>query len=85
MCGMVSSEKVLSEALALPSRERARLARDLLQSLDDTEDEGAIDAWGEELERRLDGLESGGVRGLSLEEVKKQMAERRAARRSRVR
>jgi putative addiction module component (TIGR02574 family) len=85
MCGMSSSEKVLSEALALPSRERARLARELLQSLDGTEDEGATDAWGEELERRLDDLEGGGVQGLSLEEVKKRMSERRAARRSQVR
>jgi putative addiction module component (TIGR02574 family) len=52
----------LAEALALPSEERARIARELLRSLDDEEpdDPAAIEqAWTEELARRLDEMDAG--------------------------
>jgi putative addiction module component (TIGR02574 family) len=80
---MASAEKLLDQVLALPANDRARLAQALLRSLDDGEDEDAADAWREELQRRLDDLDLGRVTPLSLDELKQQMAERRAARRVR--
>ena len=48
------SDQVLEDALALPSDERARLAHELLLSLDDHEDEKDAHAmWTDELARRL--------------------------------
>jgi putative addiction module component (TIGR02574 family) len=43
---------LLSNALALPVRERARIAHELLLSLDDGADAGAAEAWAAELEER---------------------------------
>lgn len=43
---------LLSSALALPARERARLAHELLNSLDEASDADAADAWVAELQRR---------------------------------
>jgi putative addiction module component (TIGR02574 family) len=43
---------VFSTALALPARERARLAHELLASLDADSDPDAADAWAAEIERR---------------------------------
>ncbi len=48
---MSPREKVLAEALELPEGERAELVRELLVSLDGV-DEGASDAWRDEIERR---------------------------------
>ena len=44
---------LLDQAMQLPTTERAKLARDLLRSLDDTRDENAESAWASELERRV--------------------------------
>jgi len=77
---MASAEKVLSEALALPAGDRARVAQALLRSLDEGEDQDAADAWRDELRRRLEDVDQGRVTPLGLDEVKQRMAERRAAR-----
>jgi putative addiction module component (TIGR02574 family) len=51
---------VRSSALALPARDRARLAHELLVSLDGPAEADAAEAWVSELERRasevLDGV-----------------------------
>lgn len=52
-------DKVRSDALSLPTQERARLAHDLIASLDDAQDPGAAEAWVAELERRAREFESG--------------------------
>ena len=52
---------VLSTVLALPVRERARLAHELLLSLDDGADAGAAEAWVAELEQRAGEVRSGSV------------------------
>ncbi len=52
---------VLSTALALPTRERARLAHQLLLSLDDGADAGAAEDWVAELEQRAGEVRSGSV------------------------
>jgi putative addiction module component (TIGR02574 family) len=49
----MSAKKIREEALRLPLTARARLAGDLLESLDG-EDQGEVDAaWAAEIERRL--------------------------------
>jgi putative addiction module component (TIGR02574 family) len=55
----VSNAEIREAALKLSSEERARLAEELLSSLD-APDQAAIDAaWGEEAERRIDALDAG--------------------------
>jgi putative addiction module component (TIGR02574 family) len=77
-----TAEKILSAALELPTRDRARVAHELLRSLDEALDEDAAEAWTEELRRRLRQVRDGEVEPLSLDEVKRRIAERRAARRA---
>ena len=50
---------VREDALALSTDERARLARDLLASLDGSPDPDAAAAWDEEINRRIDQIENG--------------------------
>ncbi|MFT3913308.1 MAG: addiction module protein [Anaeromyxobacteraceae bacterium] len=52
---------LLSSALALPPRERARLAHELLTSLDQATDADAADAWVAELELRSTEARAGAV------------------------
>lgn len=52
-----SPDRVRSDALSLPSQERARLAHDLILSLDDAEDPGAAEEWVTEIERRASEVE----------------------------
>ena len=60
-------DQLENEALKLPQRERARLARRLISSLD--EDIEVEQAWYDEAERRLAELESGKAAEISAEEV----------------
>lgn len=77
---MPSPEELLSEALDLPSRERARLARELLRSLDGDEDGDATEAWTEELRRRLQEVKDGTAELDDWEDVRARLAARRASR-----
>lgn len=52
-------DRVRADALSLPTQERARLAHDLIASLDDALDPGAAEAWLTEIERRVREVESG--------------------------
>jgi putative addiction module component (TIGR02574 family) len=49
---MANDAKILPKLLKLPARERARLATRLVESLDESQDADAADAWIEELDRR---------------------------------
>jgi putative addiction module component (TIGR02574 family) len=71
---MSPREKLLAEALALPEKDRAELARDLLASLEGVDD-GADEAWRIEIATRLAEYRAGNAEVLSYEEV---MAELRA-------
>jgi len=53
------AQELLKKALALPEKERADLAGDVLKSLDDTVDVNAEAAWQEEILRRVDEVRSG--------------------------
>ncbi len=55
---MADAARVLEEALALTAAERARIARQLIHSLE-PEDVEAADAWNEEIRRRVDEIQAG--------------------------
>jgi putative addiction module component (TIGR02574 family) len=52
---------ILSNALALPIRDRARIAHELLLSLDEGADTDTAEAWAAELEQRAREVRSGSV------------------------
>ena len=64
----IAAEKV-AEALALPERDRAFLARQLIASLDDTVDADAQDQWDQVIDRRSREMAEGRVDVRSEEEV----------------
>jgi putative addiction module component (TIGR02574 family) len=70
---------MLSEALRLPAEERAKLALELLRSLDDEPEPGAAEAWDAEIERRGAEVDAGTADTMSLEEYQAHIRERRAA------
>ena len=65
-------DRLQSELLELPSRERARLAHVLIASLDAEGDEDPAEverAWAEEIERRLAEYRTGAVRPIPAADV----------------
>jgi putative addiction module component (TIGR02574 family) len=64
----VTAEKV-AEVLALPEQDRAYLARQLIASLDDTQDADAEVQWQEVIERRSRELAEGRVDARPEEEI----------------
>ena len=50
---VVTREELLKDALNLPPEQRARLARDIISSLDGASNEGTQRAWVNEIERRV--------------------------------
>ncbi len=56
-----SNQDLLSTALSLPTHERARLAHELIVSLDQSEDADAGETWLAEIERRAREVDSGSV------------------------
>jgi putative addiction module component (TIGR02574 family) len=67
----METSEILKKALALPDKERAELAATLIDSLDPTIDEGSEIAWQEEIARRLSDVESGKVKTIPWEEVRR--------------
>jgi len=67
---------VLSTALALPVRERARIAHELLLSLDGGADADAASAWVAEVEQRAREVRSDSVATEAWETVKARLAGR---------
>jgi putative addiction module component (TIGR02574 family) len=68
--------KVISSALALPPRDRAKLAHELLVSLDTSNDADAADAWVSELETRAREVRSGAVAAVDWETVRARLVDR---------
>lgn len=63
-----AAKKVLEEALALPSEDRAKLVEALADSLDAAEIE-LSPAWTSEIERRVEAIERGESRLIPGDEV----------------
>ena len=69
-------EKLRSEALQLPDRERAELAHELMKSLDAPVDTDAAEAWEKEILRRLAEVESGTATLIDRKELRRRMRAR---------
>jgi putative addiction module component (TIGR02574 family) len=76
----MSSDEILPAALALSAKERAKLARELLQSLENPEAEAEA-AWIAEIDRRAEQVENGTAQLVDWEIARDQIAQRLKARR----
>lgn len=76
----MSSDEILPAALALSAKERAKLAREILQSLQDP-DVDAEAAWIEELDRRAQQVEDGTAQLVDWDVARDQIAQGLKARR----
>lgn len=81
----MSTDDLLAEALRLPRSDRARVAEELLSSLEEPDDEVAA-AWAAELERRSRDITEGRLQTVPWEtvraEILKELEQRRAGRAS---
>jgi putative addiction module component (TIGR02574 family) len=81
----MKTEDLLAQVLQLPRQERARVAEQLLSSLEESEEQVAA-AWARELERRSREIAEGKVQTVEWEtaraEVLKELEQRRAGRTS---
>lgn len=66
----------MKRALALNTKEGAELAGSLLESLDGADDgpEAVEAAWSEEIARRMEDLDSGEVKPVSLDTFRRELA-----------
>ena len=65
----VQLEAITSAAMTLPERERAKLARDLVASLDGPADISAAEAWDTEICRRINDIKLGKAEILDADEA----------------
>ena len=72
-----NSAKVISDALSLPPRSRARLAEQFLESLDDPKQKEIDRLWADELEDRIDAYERGELKAIPGEEVFRRLKPRK--------
>ncbi len=77
----MSSDDILPAALALPVKERAKLARDLLESLHEGDDGDVEAAWVEEIDRRAQQVEDGTAELVEWDLAREKIAQRLKARR----
>ena len=68
-----SPQQLLSQAMELPSPERGRLAAMLIDSLDTEVDNDADQAWSDEIQRRIDDINTGRVQLIPWSEVRRRM------------
>lgn len=57
----IDPTQVFRDALQLPDEDRARLAGQLIESLDQEGDEDVVPAWAEEIAQRLRDIDQGKV------------------------
>lgn len=72
--------ELLAEMLKLPEEERARLALELLRSLDGEPEQGVAEAWNAEIAQRGAEVDAGTAETVTLEEYREHVRQRRAAR-----
>jgi len=68
------ADELLRKALALPAEDRAALAGSLIDSLDTTMDEATESAWGNEIARRIEELDSGKAKTVPWTEVRRRIS-----------
>lgn len=74
---------ILADILRLPAEERARLALELIRSLDSEPEAGATQAWDAEIQRRGAEVDRDAAEMMTLDEYRTHIRKRRAARASR--
>lgn len=62
-------ETITNEAMTLSEKERAKLAHDLVASLDGMAEISVSEAWDAEICRRINEIESGKIKSLDVSEV----------------
>lgn len=72
----MTTEQIIKAAMALPDAERMRVADELIASLDPAEQQRIEEAWAREVERRIDELDAGKVRGRPADEVMRELREK---------
>jgi putative addiction module component (TIGR02574 family) len=70
------ARELLQKALSPSDEERAALTGSLLDSLDATVDEGAEDAWNQEIARRIAELDSGKAKTAPWDEIRARISSR---------
>jgi putative addiction module component (TIGR02574 family) len=79
----MSADELLIEALRLSRSQRARVAEELLSSLEES-DEAVAEAWADELERRSSDLAAGRATAVpwntARAEILRELGQRRASR-----
>jgi putative addiction module component (TIGR02574 family) len=63
-------EALYEQAARLPAEDRAELAGRLLESIEDSPDEGVEEAWAAEIERRMAEYRAGRVKMIPWSEVR---------------
>jgi putative addiction module component (TIGR02574 family) len=66
---MADAARLLEEALTLSPNERARLAHELIHSLEPDDPDASV-AWSDEIRRRIDEIEAGTAKLEDWESVK---------------
>jgi putative addiction module component (TIGR02574 family) len=66
--------ELMKKALALSVNERAELAGTLIESLDEADDESVHAAWDAEIIRRMEDLDSGKVKPVSIEQARRKLS-----------
>jgi putative addiction module component (TIGR02574 family) len=66
---MADAARILEEALTLSANERARLAHELIHSLEPDDPDASV-AWSEEVRKRIDDIEAGNAKLEDWESVK---------------
>ena len=64
-----TTEEIIAAALKLPPESKAKLADELLASLDGPEQTEIDDAWAVEAERRIDDYDAGGIKTIPADQV----------------
>jgi putative addiction module component (TIGR02574 family) len=64
-----SMQEVINKAFNLSPEERAKLAHELIISIDDTMDNEVETAWDSEIERRVKKIRSGKAKGRQAEDI----------------
>ncbi|HEY2548776.1 MAG TPA: addiction module protein [Candidatus Acidoferrum sp.] len=68
------ASNLLEKALTLTDEERAELASSLIDSLDPSVDEGAAEAWDQEIAQRVSDLDAGRAKTVPWEEVHRRIS-----------
>jgi putative addiction module component (TIGR02574 family) len=76
----MATSDVLAAILRLPEEERAKIALELLRSLDGEPEPGAAEAWDQEIDRRAAEVVAGTADTMTLDEYRAHVRRRRAAR-----